>query len=282
MTWEILLAVSLCSYSIAVLLQRLILKENKSHPIAYSIITPMVAGLILSTAFLFKGIPVELLLTFWPNLLLMVLLYGASNIFTYKALKYTEASTFTILNASRALWSVSAAIIVLNEAFGLKQIFGTILVVLSVILASWKGQKIRFSKGEVFTLVAAFAFGVEFINDAYLLRYFDAFVYLPIAFVVPTIGVWAIYPKATQPILAVLKSRTIWKVILLGSLYAISAGTIFLAYQVGRNAAQIAPINETSTILIVFLAAIFLKERKRLFAKVLAAGISFLGVYLIK
>jgi uncharacterized membrane protein len=74
----------------------------------------------------------------------------------------------------------------------------------------------------------------------------------------------------------------VWKLILLGCLYAISAATIFLAYQYGRNAAQIAPINETSTILIVILAAIFLKERSQLLRKLFAAAISVLGVLLIK
>ncbi len=282
MNWEILLAISLISYAIAVLLQRLLLKDSQSDPIAYSIVIPLCAGIILSVPLLWKDLALEKVPELWPNLILMVALYGASNVFTYNALKRTEASTFTILNASRALWSIGAAVLFLRENFSLRQAVGTGLVIVSVILISWKGQKIRLTKGEIFALLAAFAFGVEFINDAYILQHLDVYFYLPIAFVLPSLAVWMVYPKATRQIMKLLQARSLSKAIVISVLYALSAITLFLAYQVGRNAAQIAPINETSTILIVLLAMIFLSERDRLFQRLLAAGISFSGVLLIK
>lgn len=282
MNWELLLAISLISYAIAVLLQRLLLKDSQSDPIAYSIVIPLCAGVILSVPLLWKDLALEKIPELWPNLILMVVLYGASNVFTYNALKRTEASTFTILNASRALWSIGAAVLFLREDFSLRQVVGTCLVIVSVILISWKGQKIKLTKGEIFALLAAFAFGVEFINDAYILQRLDVYFYLPIAFVLPSLAVWMVYPKATRQIIKLLKAQTLSKAIVISVLYALSAITLFLAYQVGRNAAQIAPINETSTILIVLLAMIFLSERDRLFQRLLAAGLSFSGVILIK
>ena len=68
---------------------------------------------------------------------------------------------------------------------------------------------------------------------------------------------------------------------MLSILYAASAITIFSAYQVGRNAAQIAPLNQTSTILTVILAIIFLKERSQLVRKLLGGLLSFIGIVLV-
>lgn len=64
-------------------------------------------------------------------------------------------------------------------------------------------------------------------------------------------------------------------------LYAVGALSVYTAYQIGRNAAQISSINNTQTILIVILAAIFLKERDRLPSKIVAACLSVAGIILL-
>ncbi len=79
-----------------------------------------------------------------------------------------------------------------------------------------------------------------------------------------------------------LEEKTLLRLGILGVFYAVSAITIFLAYQVGRNAAQIAPLNQTATIVTVILAIIFLNERSDLARKIIGAIVSFIGVVLIK
>jgi len=49
--------------------------------------------------------------------------------------------------------------------------------------------------------------------------------------------------------------------VVVGVFYEISAITIFLAYQVGKNATQIAPLNQPVTIITVVLSVICLKEK---------------------
>ena len=65
-------------------------------------------------------------------------------------------------------------------------------------------------------------------------------------------------------------------------IYTVAVITVYAAYQIGRNAAQIASITPTYSILIVILAAIFLNERDRLPRKLSAATLAIIGIFLLK
>lgn len=282
MNWQIILAISVVTYSISVLLQKILLRNDKSDPITYSIVFQLLTGIMIGIYAVLNGFKTPDLVPLMPNLILMTILYGAGNVFIFSALKIIDASEFTILFALRAIITIIGAIIFLKESFSVQQALGTLLIILSVVLVSWKKQRLAFNKGFVFSSLAALSFGLAFTNDAFVLNNFDVPSYLTIAFIVPSLAVWAIYPKSTMRMKPLLEKRTLWKLGLLGFFYAISAITIFLAYQIGRNASQIAPLNQTATIITVLLSIIFLKERTGLLNKLLGAIISFIGVILIK
>jgi len=282
MNWQILLTISVITYSISVLLQRILLKNDKSDPVAYSIVFQLLTGILIGIYAVFKGFNTPNLIPLIPNLILMTILYGAGNVFIFSALKIIDASEFTIVFASRALWTIIGAIVFLKESFFSQQALGTLLIILSVILVSWKKQKFTFSKGFVFSILGAASFGLAFTNDAFIVNNFNVPSYLTIAFIIPSLAVWAIYPKSTMKMKPLFEKQTLSKLGLLGVFYAISAITIFLAYQVGKNASQIAPLNQTATIVTVVLSVIFLRERSDLLRKLLGAIISFVGVVLIK
>ena len=281
MSWQILLAISVVTYSISVLLQKILLKNDKSDPIAYSIVFQLLTGIIIGIYAIFNGFSTPNLLPLIPNLIIMIILYGAGNVFIFSALKIVDASEFTIIFTLRSLCTIIGAIIFLNEGFSIIQLIGTILIISSIVLISWKKQKFSFSKGFIFSILAALSFGFGFTNDAFIINNFDVPSYLTIAFIIPSLGVWAVYPKSTVKMKPLFEKRTLYKLLSLTVIYAISAITIFLAYQVGKNSAQIAPLNQTSTIFTVILSIIFLKERSDLWKKLFAVVISFIGVILI-
>lgn len=66
-----------------------------------------------------------------------------------------------------------------------------------------------------------------------------------------------------------------------GLLSALAALSLYLAYQAGRNASQIAPLSATSSLVTVALTTVFLKERGALINKLVGAAIATLGVVLI-
>lgn len=121
MNWQIILAISVVTYSISVLLQRILLKNNKSDPIAYSIVFQLLTGIMIGAYAAFNGFNIPDLVPLIPNLILMTILYGAGNVFIFSALKIIDASEFTILFASRAMITIIGAIIFLKESFSTQQ-----------------------------------------------------------------------------------------------------------------------------------------------------------------
>lgn len=282
MNWGILLTISIISYSISVLLQRILLRNDKSDPITYSIAFQLLTGILIGIYAVTRGFTTPNLIPLFPNLILRFILYSGSNIFIFSALKIIDASEFTIVFASRALWAIIGAIIFLKESFSSQQALGTLLIILSVIIVSWKKQKFTFNKGFVFSVLAAAFIGLAFTNDAFIVQNFDVPSYLTIAFIIPALAVWIIYPKSAMKIRPLFEKQTLLKLGLLSFFSAISTITFFLAYQVGKNASQIATLNQIATIVIVVLSVIFLRERSDLLRKLLGAVISFVGVILIK
>lgn len=282
MSWQILLLISIITYSLSVLLQRILLKKDKSDPIAYSIVFQLLTGILIGIYALFNGFSTPNLIPLIPNLLLMAILYGAGNVFIFSALKTIDASEFAIIFASRALWTVLGAIIFLKENFSPLQIMGTLLIITSVVLVSWKKQKFILSKGIVFSVFAALFFGLAFVNDALILNNFDVPSYVALAFIIPSFLIWTLYPKSTMKMKPLFGRKTLPKLLLLCFFYGISAITIYSAYQVGKNASQIATLDQTTTLVTVLLAVLFLKERSDLWRKLLGAIISIIGVILVK
>lgn len=281
MSWQALLATSILTYSFSIILQRILLKDEKSDPVAYSIIFQLLVGTLIGIYALFHGFKIPNLIPILPNLVLMTILYGAANILIFSSLKLIEASEFTIIFSSRSLWTIFGAILFLGEHFSIRQAIGTILILTSITLISWKTHKLKFNRGMLFSLVAAVVFGLAFVNDAFIIRNFDVPSYLFIAFIMPAFVIWVLNPGSTLRMRSLLRKNTMKKLGLFGILYAVSTVTIFLAYQVGRNAAQIAPLNQTSTVLTVLLAIIILKEKENLLKKLIGAVLSLIGVILV-
>lgn len=283
MSWQLLLTTSIISYAVGVLLQRIIQKGGKNDPYAFSIFFQLTIGIVIGIYALLRGFVIPNYGDFLPNMILMVILYAIANTLIFSALTYLDAAAFTILFSSRALWTIVAAVLFLNEPFSFKQVIGTILIIISVILVSAKSKKVTLKKGEIYALLAALFFGTAFANDAYIINTYhvDVESNLFFAFVLPALAMWIIRPQATKHMKPFLNRAILLPSLALTIFYATSAITIFLAYDIAKNAAQIAPLNQTSIIIIVILSMIFLKERDNIPKKILGALVSFVGVLLI-
>lgn len=282
MTWELLLAISLLSSVSWTLLQRVLMKNEDSDPIAFSIIANLTAGIAIAVFSFIRGFSTTNIQNVIPNLLLMAILYGAGNVFMFRSMKLIEASQFTIFFTTRVLWSILAAILFLHETFLPQQFIGTILIIAGIAIVSLQSNKFKLGKGELFVLICAAAFGLEFINDAAILQRIDVFLYAPLIFIIPNLLVLAVFPKSTKRIISLFTSPSISKILLLGVFFAVSALTYLLAYQVGKNAAQIASINQTQTVITVIAATIILKERKHYLKKIFASILTFIGILLVR
>lgn len=281
MSWQLFLLISIITYSFSTLLQRVLIKHEDSDPMAYACIFQILAGIIIGIYALINGFNVPNLLAFIPNVILMIFLYSGVYIFTFKALKLIDASEFSVFYASRAIWAVLAAILFLGEGFAFRQFAGTFLLLVSVVIVSYKAKQFKINKGGLYAILAGLFLSLGFTNDAFLVRTFDVPSYLFISYILSGLGVFGIYPKSIKHMRYLIKPNVFARLCICALFYATASVTGFLAYQIGRNAAQIGALDQSATIVTVFLAIIVLRETSDMWKKILAAILCFIGAFLI-
>jgi len=282
MSWQLLIGLSVLFYSVVVLLQKTILKQKQTQPIAFSIAFQLACGLIaLIVGFLSQNLswPVNLNLL-WLNLILAAFLYGFGNTLLFKSLHLIEASKLTIIFASRAPFTILASTLLLHEILSPKQLFGALLILLGTVFVSYKSNKLVFGKGEVFAVLAAMCFGFAVTNDRFIIQSIPVYSYMVYAFLSSAILMAIIYPQQIKPIKLFMNQSVFPRFFLVSLLYFLVGLTFYSALSIG-NSSQIGTINLTSVVIIVLLSIIFLKERDNLFKKLLGALISFIGLLFV-
>ncbi len=281
MSWQMYIALSVVLYSISVLLQRVLVKDN-SRSVAFSVIFQIVTGIMLALiGFAVSDMTIPDLRPLVWNLIVMAVLYGLGNVSIFRSLKDTEASVFTILFSTRALFTITASSLLLHEVLSGRQLLGAGFIFAAVVLVNWRSKRIKFGTGELLAIGAAICFGLANTNDRYLLQSFPFYPFLTIAFIVPAGLVAALYPREMKYIPMFLKGAALPRLLLLCVFYALSAITFYAALQTGDNSSQVAAVNLTSVIVIVLLSVIFLKEREHTSRKIIGAVLSFIGLLLL-
>lgn len=283
MTWQVLILASIFFGSVCTLLQRILLKDEASDEKTYSVFFQLLSGLMIGGFGLFFAD-----MSFPSNLrpliigfILMTTLYGFGNVFIFQALKRMEASRFTIIFSSRAFFTVLASSLLLGEFLTPKQIMGTLLIIVGVILVNIKSARLTFARKEAVALLAAASFGFGVSNDSFMLKTFNLYPYVFLAFVVPALFIMALNPYTIKNMKVFLKKDIMTKMLLLCILYAAQAILFFAALQMSKNSSRIASVNLVSVIVTVLMAIAFLKERENLAQKLLGAVSSFIGLLLV-
>jgi drug/metabolite transporter (DMT)-like permease len=283
MSWQVLIALSVLLYSFSVLLQKVLLKDNKSDPVSFSIFFQIGVSVIIGALVLLVkgGITIPDMSQIWIYVLLMTILYGLANISIFKSLKLIDASQFGVIIQSRNLFAIIGTSLIFNEILTTKQWVGAILLIAGVIVVSLNKTKFRLDKGSILALVAGLLFGAANVNDRFLVSYFDPYSYVVIGFLFPAIFISALYPKKLAGIKVFLERKFLFKMVLLCLIFGLSATAFFAALSTTGNASQLFSINAFSVITVVIFSIIFLKERDFMPRKIAGAILSLIGLLLV-
>lgn len=260
------------------------MRDEKSDPFAYGLVFQLICSILVFLSAFWTGFVVPPVKELAFNFFLEAVLYAGFIIFLFKALKLIEASEVTILTATNALWTIVFSLIFLGESFGAVKLLGVLIILVSIVFVTQKEKRLsfHFNQGSLYALLAAFCFGVAFVNDAFILRRSDAISYTAIAFFLPSLVILLIKPATIKKMKIFFKPELIVKMGLLGLFYSTSAITTYLAYQAGGNASQLAPIGLSRIVLTVVLAALVLNERAHLRKKIVAAVLVSIGILLLR
>lgn len=283
MSWQILATISVILYSVSVLLQRLLLKDDKSEPISFSVFFQVGVAVVIGVlVVLLQGsIPIPNISQISWSVLAMTILYALANIFVFKSLKTTEASRFTVIFSSKALFAVLGSSLFFREILTPIQWFGALLIISGVAIISLKKLNKKLNAGDLFALLAAIIFGLANTNDRFLVQFFDPYSYVVIGFLLPGLAIAIFYPKKMFNIKNYFKGSFIYKMILLCLLYGLSATSFFAALRIAPNSSQLFSVTAFGAILTVILSVIFLKEKDNLLKKILGVIVSVAGLLLV-
>ena len=284
MPWQVFILLSIPFYSVATLLQRILLKEDKSDPVAYTVFfLIMVTAVYLVFGFLTKQIAYTDPRPFFLNFLLTSFLYGIGTVLLFKGLKSIEASEYTIVYASRILFTIISSSLIIHEGLKGLQIFGVVLILAAILAIFLRRKKFEFKKGHLFILLGSMCFGLEVVNDRIILHSFDVYLFLFFATLGPAIMILILYPKTIFKLGSFLKKSFLIRQGFISLIYGLGAISYFYALKTTTSSSLVASLNQLQTVLTVLLAMIFLHETKHTGRKILGAILSFIGaVILIK
>lgn len=281
MSWFFLILLSVVIVSFANILQKSLMKDDKSDPISYSIIFAFLLGFINLIVALIAGFHFPKLngsLIFFP---IAAVLWGLGTIFYFKALQLLESSEVTILASVRSLITIAASLLFLKETFNLQKLFGTVIVLLSIFIVTNLKHGIKFNKGIYYTFGMTLFYGLAVVFDVLNLRSTDPLSYLAVVNILIGIILLLIFPKAIKK-MKVFANKNFLKKMLPVSVFS-SAQAIAYYFALAKGpASQIAPIGQAQVIVTILLAVIILKERDNLLRKVVAAILVMIGVILLR
>ncbi len=281
MTWQLFTFISVLGLSISVLLQRTLLHKHKTNPFAYAIVFQAIVGILLLIPAFVHGFTLAGLENYLLPSIISVLCFGIGHIFYAKTLQRVEASSFSVLFATQAVWTMALGIVLLHESMTWVQVAGTVLIFASVAMLAKNLRKVFADRGVVYGLITGLLFGVAVYFWSYVGRYVDGMSWAAISFIATSLVVLLVRPRTLLQLRPLLRPAVFSKLWLLGIFYGLSSLAMMFAYQLGTFAI-VSPLRQTSIIVTVLLALTFLPaERNTIGRKLLAALVCTTGVVLI-
>jgi drug/metabolite transporter (DMT)-like permease len=281
MSWQLLTAMSVLSLSVSVLLQRVLIHRDRIDPFAYAVVFQGVVSVLLMAVALVVGFRLPHIETLLGPALIAVVFFGLGHIVYAKTLQTIEASAFSVLFATQAIWIMLLGIVLFGEKLTALQIVGTVLIFVSVILLVKNIRRVGLDRGTVLGLLTGLMFGIAITAWSYVGRHTDGLSWAAISFVATTAVAFLARPQIIRTVQPLFRGKVMMRLLLLGVFYGLGSLTMLFAYKYG-SFAIVSPLRQTSIVVTVLLALLFLKsERHTISRKILAAVICLVGVVLI-
>lgn len=281
MTWQLYTAICVLTLSVSILLQRILLHKYKTDPVAFSVVFQTITGIILTGIAIASGFDVAGLGSVWLAATAAIIFYGVGTVIYAKTLQLVEASAFSVLFATQAVWIMVLGLVLFGEHITMLQIIGTLLIFTSVLILVKNVRALALEKGTIYGLFTGLLFGVAITCSAYVGRHMDTLTWAALSFFGSAAVSLLIKPSIMHNLKPMFKNAVLLRLLLLGLFYSIGSATMLFAYKYG-TLTLVSPLRQTGIIVTVLLALLFLKtERTRIGRKLAAAVICFAGVVLI-
>lgn len=213
------------------------------------------------------------------HILVISLLIVALHITNVQALRYLEASVYSILYNLRILFTTVLGIVFLNEKIIPLQILGGLFIFLAVVTVRQKGRRDLTNRGIEWGLAASVVISVLNLFEKELINQVGYLAYAIPCMLLASAILWIILLARGQRI--PLKTFREPQTLQLMVLRAISAFGFGLAFSAGGLLSVSTYISSLSVVILVILGALLLNEKDYMRQKLAATALAVLGLTVI-
>ncbi len=289
--WFVIIALLLNVFSSIV--KKVVLHEKSSHDgLAYATLSFTLGGIYgLFIYFFFSGAHVSDINSLLnPKVFLLlsldVFIWGLGSFFFYPAYKQVQVSESTIITSLQGFFALFLGLLVFKtETFSITRIIGGILILAALILL-YKGKgKFKIEKYSLLLVLSSLIFALGSVLDNIIIanKYFSSVAFLQIFnFGLAAVVVLLLSPKSFRKIAPIYHDKKALLVLFFNSLATfLLFFFVYQAYKLSVVASQSNMILSSQVVLVVFLGALFFKERRNFRRKLVAAIITAIGIYLV-
>lgn len=283
LTWTLLSMSALIAYYF--FSKKMFNSSEPSDPQLYGGLLQLAVGTLALIPAIASGWHFELNSTTALLLLVVAVTYTIGPGLYYLGLKHTDLSVTTTLDATGAIYSFLLGILILGESFTLTKFSGVILIIFAIAIVSGKVKALsRFNRFEIMLLIAPFFYGIGAITDNTLIKSSNPLTYLALSFFVAGTFMTTInIPRLLKNKDKSLKSKKFIRTILINAVFvAVSGFASYNAYITGGEVSRMYPIAQSESVIVPFLAIVFLGEREHFMHKLLGAVLAFSGILLLR
>jgi len=252
---------------------------DKYHP-ATILIAISLIGSIFAAPLLFYKFQIPTEPKYWTIGIISMLVYGVGSLFEFKAYKSVDASTLSLIGKLNIVIAAIIGIILFKDTYGLSGYIGLMLIIIGSVVVLYEKKAFYMSKGVSFVILMAIGFAVATVLDKIVLEGFSPFTYVFINNFGIGILFLLIYPQARKELWDLVKSY--YKLVIPCALLTIVSWAGFLYVLQNYQISYAYTIYEgTSLIAVVVFGIIFLRERLKLWQKLLGLLILLVGIILL-
>lgn len=281
MSWFLLTLISVLFVSAANVLQRVLMKHDKSNPYSYAIVFHLLLAFLNAICVIVFQSEVDMLRGNIYLLLAASALWGATQVFLFKALQLIEVSEVTILSTTKIFVIIIASILFLGESFSLQKALGTIIIIIATLLVTNQKGKMKFNKGILYTFLMVLFGGLALVIDSFNVKYYDPIFYNAIQNLLSGLFILVVAPKALKDWKHFINPSFLTRMLPLVFFSTVQGITYLMALVTPGVTAQSGVMRQSTVIVTVILAVIFLGERKAIIRKIAASVLVTLGIILL-
>jgi len=282
MNWIFLSVLSAVFFTLMNLIQRKLAIDTK-YPRALAFLFNL-AAISFSVIYfvgtgLYKNVVLPTDYRAWILVAIACLFYGLYERIRFIAAKALNASSLSIVSTVSMVVAFTGALFLYSETLTLAKGFGSLLILLSLILVTYnKRVKLGSLKNVGIGILAFTILGVGWMMDKNGAVYFSAEVYSMFVWILPI--VFIIFPKIKLSEIKYEFKYASWKILIPAFLNVVAYLLQLKAMESG-DATQVIPIVQTSVLLTVLTGIIFLGEKEAIFKKIFAGILALIGSYLL-